>query len=315
MAGILPKIKDKQSELGFGRQITTQGRLINPDGSFNVIRHRNGIFDNVYYRLVTMPSWLFVLMALFIFILINIIFATAYIYSGEAALSGLPKATFAASWFHAFFFSTQTLTTVGFGHISPNGDAASIIASLEAFLGILMFALITGLLYGRFSRPVAKLIFSDNALISPFKDGNALMFRMVNPRTSELIETEVKVALAMNQTDEATGIAARRFFALDLEISKISFFSLSWTIVHPINESSPIYGLSQEQLRDANAEVMVLVAGTDESTEQLVHARRSYIADEMVWNARFSPMMSKTTDLTRTVIHTRKISGYDLINS
>jgi inward rectifier potassium channel len=312
MAGIIPRIKDKQSELGFGRHISSQGRLINPDGKFNVLRHRNALSDNIYYRLVTMPSWLFFLLTLLVFGLINSIFATTYILSGDKQLSGMPHDSFLSSWLHAFFFSTQTLTTVGYGHISPDGRLASFIASFESFLGLLLFALISGLLYGRFSRPMAKLVFSDRALIAPFKSGQALMFRMVNPRTSELLETEAKVMLAISQTDETTGEAARRFFSLDLEISKIAFFPLSWTIVHPISEDSPIFGLSQEQLKEANAEVMVLVAGTDESTEQIVHARRSYIAEEIVWNARFSPMMSKTKDLTRTVIHTRKVSDHEL---
>ncbi len=314
MAGIIPKIKDQQKELGFGRQVTTQGRLINPNGSFNVIRHHNEMSDNLYYRLITMPSWLFVLIALGAFTLINVVFATAYVFSGEDALSGLPKATFVQSWFHAFFFSTQTLTTVGFGHISPNGDAASVLASLEAFLGILMFALITGLFYGRFSRPVAKIKFSDQILVSPYQGGTGLMFRMVNPRTSELIEAEAKVTLAINQTDEETGVVARRFFALDLEIGKISFFPMSWTVVHAIQEGSPLYGVTEQQLLESNAEIMVLVSGTDESTQQVVYARRSYIGEEVVWNAKFSPIMSKTKDLTRLVIHTRKVSEYQLLS-
>ena len=315
MAGILPKIKDQQSELGFGRQVTTQGRLINPDGSFNVIRHRNSLSDNLYHNMITMPWWLFVLIALAAFTLINVVFATAYVMAGEDALSGMPEGSGMNSWFHAFFFSTQTLTTVGFGHIAPKGDIASIIASLEAFLGILIFALITGLLYGRFSRPMAKVVFSDNLLVSPYKNGMALMFRIVNPRTSELIETEVKVALAINQTDETTGTQARRFFGLDLEISKISFFSMSWTLVHPLDENSPLYGVTLDQMREGNAEIMILVSGTDESTEQVVHARRSYVAEEMVWNAKFAPIMSKSKDLTRTVIHTRKVSDYELLSS
>ncbi|MEY3241690.1 MAG: hypothetical protein RIR11_3129 [Bacteroidota bacterium] len=310
MSKFVPRIGQRQSELGLGRHITTQGRLINPDGSFNVIRHRSGPFDNVYYHLVTMSHRRFFALVFVVFGLVNAIFATLYCLGSMGQLTNMPTNSFWDAWMHAFFFSTQTITTVGYGHISPNGLAASILASLESFLGLLFFALISGLLYGRFSRPVAKVKFSENMLISPYLDTTALMFRMVNPRKSELVEAEVEATLAINQRDEETGEVARRFFKLDLEISKITFFSMSWTIVHAINTDSPLFGLNEAQLLDANAEILVLLKGIDEATEQLVHARRSYISEEVVWHAKFSPMMGRTTDLVSMEVHTRKISDY-----
>jgi len=172
------------------------------------------------------------------------------------------------------------------------GWGANLVAALESFTGLLAFALITGLLYGRFSRSTAKVVFSPNLLISPYRTGTGLMLRMANARKSELIETEVKVLLTMNQTDEI-GNLTRRFFALPLEISKISFFSLSWTVVHAIDEQSPLWGFSLQDLLEANAEIMVLVQGVDEANQQMVHTRRSYIGDEVVFNARFKPVVGR----------------------
>jgi inward rectifier potassium channel len=314
MAKFAPRIKGDQRELGLGRHISTQGRLINADGSFNVIRHSSSFWDNAYYDLVTMSNWRFFLMIFFTFSTINALFASLYLLGGMDQLSGTPHDSYFAAWMHAFFFSSQTITTVGYGHISPTSFSASLLASLESFFGLLFFALISGLLYGRFSRPVAKVLFSQNALISPFQNGTAFMFRMVNPRRSELVEAEVEVSLAINQRDEETGEIARRFFRLDLEINRIAFFSMSWTIVHAINANSPLYGLTEEQLMDANAEFLILLKGTDESNEQMVHARKSYVSAEVVWNAKFSPMMSRTKDQIKMEVHSHKVGEYEYLN-
>ena len=311
----VPRIKNKQKELelGLGRHVTTQGRLINPDGSFNVVRHSNGFGDNIYHNLVTMESKYFFLIVFLVFCGINGVFATLYTLGGREGLSSTPTDSYLNAWMHAFFFSSQTITTVGYGHISPSTLSASLLASLESFLGLLFFALISGLLYGRFSRPLAKIRFSENALMSPYKDGQAIMFRMVNPRKSELLEAEVEVSLAINQRDDETGEVARRFFKLDLEISRITFFNMSWTIVHAITPNSPLFGFTESDLLDANAELLVLFKGTDESTEQLVHARRSYISAEVIWNAKFSPMMGRTNDQTKMEVHSEKVGDYFMI--
>ncbi len=313
MAKFAPRIKQSQSELGLGKHVTTTGRLINPDGSFNVVRHHSGFWDNLYHTLVTMATWKFFLGVFVIFGCINGIFATLYVLGGSETLTNMPSGN-GAAWMHAFFFSSQTITTVGYGHISPNGMYASLLASLESFLGLLFFALISGLLYGRFSRPLAKVRFSRNALISPYKGDRAIMFRMVNPRKSELLEAMVEVTLAINQRDEETGEIARRFFALDLEISRIAFFNLAWTIVHPIVEGSPLFGLNETELLEANAEFLVLFKGMDESTEQLVHARHSYISSELVWNAKFSPMMNRSDDQSKMVVHSQLVGDYTLLD-
>ena len=277
-------------ELGFGKVLAANNRLMNADGSFTAQREALNNWDNTYHHLVTISWPSFFLLALVFFILMNVLFAAIYCLIGVEHLSGMQPGDALHDFIQAFFFSSQTLTTVGYGHISPNDMAISIVASFESFLGLLTFALISGLLYGRFSKPSAQVAFSANLLVSPYKTGQALMFRMVNARKSELIETEVQVLMAFNQRDDA-GNTARKFYPLTLEIAKISFFSLSWTIVHPLNDDSPIKDFSEQDFVDANAEFMVLVKGTDETSQQIVHTRHSYAAEEIVWNAKFSPIL------------------------
>jgi inward rectifier potassium channel len=303
--------KPLDRELGFGKVLAPTNRLMDSNGAFNVNREALNVWDNTYHFLVTIRWSSFFLLALAFFVLMNVFFASVYCLIGVENFNGVTPGNWAHNFVQAFFFSSQTLTTVGYGHISPNGLVISILASFESFLGLLTFALISGLLYGRFSRPMAQIVFSENILVSPYQGGQGLMFRMANARKSELIETEVQVLMAFNQRDESGNIN-RKFYPLSLEVSKISFFSLSWTLVHALNENSPVRDFSEQDFADANAEFMVLVKGTDEISQQVVHARHSYGAEEIVWNAKFTPVLLQGNGGVPT-IRTSQIGRYQLL--
>lgn len=302
---------EKPRELGFGNTVTTSGRLMNADGSFNVERQALGAWDNAYHHLITMSWARFFGLMLLAYLLLNLLFALLYLLAGIDNLNGISVGEPLHNFMEAYFFSTQTLTTVGYGRVNPQGLPANLIAAIESFTGLLAFALISGLLYGRFSRPLARIVFSDNMLIAPYRQGRALMIRISNARKSELIESEAQMIVALNQAKE-DGSISRTFFPLPLEISKISFFSLSWTLVHALDEKSPLWGFSLDDLSVANSEVLLLVKGTDETNQQEVHARRSYVAADIVENARFRPIIGRNQNGTPTV-HSSQVSDYELL--
>jgi len=279
----------KSKELGFGS--TAKGkssRFVNKDGSFNVKRSGLSVVQNlhIYHTLIEM-SWLkFAIVTLSFYTLINILFAFLYVLVGVEHLVGIIGNTFAEKFWEAFFFSAQTLTTVGYGRISPAGFTASMIAAIESMVGLMGFALITGILYGRFSRPTAKIIFSKQAIIAPYRGINALEFRIVNQRKNQLIEVEVQLLLSMNKLID--GQRKGVFLDLPLESKKVNFFPLPWTIVHPIDENSPIYQYKSQDLMDADAEIIIMVKAYDDSFSQNVYKRFSYTAAEIIWGAKFN---------------------------
>ncbi|MBK9337723.1 MAG: ion transporter [Lewinellaceae bacterium] len=209
-------------ELGFGKHLTTTGRMMNPDGTFNVERQPLSRWDNTYFQLVTMSWRRFISLVFVCHVLLNLVFSVIYLSIGLDQLDGVQPGSFYQNFLSAFFFSTQTLSTVGYGHISPVGWGANAVAALESFAGVLVFALISGLLYGRFSRSSAKIVFSSNLLVAPYRDGKGLMLRMGNARKSELIETEVQIYVAMNQPEE-NGSLTRRFFDIPLKFPESPF--------------------------------------------------------------------------------------------
>ena len=226
-------------------------------------------------------------------------------------LAGVNQGTDIKNFSEVFFFSAQTFTTVGYGRISPVGFAASAVSTFEAFLGLLSFAIATGLFYGRFSRPRAFLGFSHNALIAPYKDGVGLMFRMAPYKNNVLSEAEVKVNLAMQL--EENGKMVNRFFNLDLEISKINSLALSWTIVHPINEKSPLHNFNHADMVNAKIEALVFVKAFDEVFSNTVVQRFSYIAPEVIWGAKFRMMYHADEKKKATVLDLDKLNDYEKI--
>lgn len=278
-------------DLGLGLQASS-GRGVNKDGSFNV--RRRGLprfrFYELYHHLITMGWAPFLGLLLLAFVVTNALFALLYLGIGMEHFTRPGGETLPDRIQDAFFFSAQTLTTVGYGHISPKGTLANTAAALESLLGLLSFALATGLLYGRFSRPQACLRFSAQAVVATYGPITGFMFRLVNMRSNQLIEVEAAVSLSF----EDPGSRQRRFMNLSLERSKINLFPSSWTVVHPIDEASPLQGMTAEDLHRARAEFIVLIKAFDDTFSQTIYARTSYTAEEVRWGARFMPMLFAT---------------------
>jgi inward rectifier potassium channel len=288
-----PEELARDRDLGFGSVVSRESRqrLLNRDGSFNVARSGLGFLESFapYHFLLTI-SWAgFFGVVGVTYLVVNFLFAIAYLACGPDALLGAGATMLGGGFSQAFFFSIQTFATIGYGQIGPNGLAANIVVTVEALVGLMYQALATGLLFARFTRPTAALLFSRRAVVGPYSDSQGLMFRIVNGRRTEIIELEAQVLFSQVEPDNRGG-TVRRYSALPLERNKVTFFPLSWTIVHPIDSASPLAGRTREDLERTQAEILVLLSGIDEALEQTVHARSSYRADEIVWNARFQSM-------------------------
>lgn len=264
-------------------------RAINPDGTFNVHRRGARLRDtNVYLKMIdtTWPRFFLVVMA--VFLAVNVAFAAIYLAIGFDKLQGTEPEM--GPFTNAFFFSVHTLTTVGYGNVFPKGAPANTVSALEAATGLMVFAVMTGLLYGRFSRPSARIRFSDHALMAPYQDGTSLQFRVTNARSNTLMNLEARVLLmTVNSND---GQLKRNFIDLELERRKVYFLPLTWTIVHPIDSASPLYGKTAEDLKNMSAEILVLLQAFDDSFSQVVHSIYSYRHNEILWGAKFVPAFS-----------------------
>ena len=258
-------------------------RVINKDGSFNVTRSGTGFHPKDIYQFLVNLSWtkFFVLTAL-AYIFFNALFGLIYYLTGVENLQGITGSTSMEYYFNCFFFSVQTSTTIGYGSIIPKGLLANFIVTIEAMAGLLAFALITGLLYGRFSHPFSRILYSKNAIVAPYKGINSLQFRIVNQRNNNIMELEAKLMAVLVDID-----FNRKYYDMKLERYSIYFFPLSWTVVHPIDEDSPIFGKSLEELKEKQFEILILIKGYDDTFSQVVHSRYSYTFEEIVWGAQF----------------------------
>jgi inward rectifier potassium channel len=281
-------------------------RVINKDGSFNVRRRGVKLKNlNIYYTLINLSWSKFLGLVLLTYLFINAVFALLYFIAGIENLRGAETGSDFVTLLNIFFFSVHTFTTVGYGNIYPYGILTNVIVSIESLVGILSLAIATGLLYGRFSRPSAKITFSKNAIIAPYRGIKAMMFRIANKRTNELMELEVKVLLTMMEKNN--GQFTRKYFNIKLERNEVLFFPLTWTVVHPIDESSPLFGMDLEQLRESETELMILIKGFDDNFSQVVHSRYSYRFDEIIWDAKFRPAFT-TNDEGSMVLELEKIN-------
>lgn len=305
--------KTETPEYGFGAHTTGTGqRLMNPDGSANVKRIGEPKFQiiNIYHSLITISWMKFNLLVLCAYLFVNLVFACLYHVMPAGDLNGMIYKNDAEKFMEEFFFSAQTLSTVGYGRLNPAGIGMSTIAAIESMIGLLGFALATGLLYGRFSRPTAKLIFSENALIAPFKDKTALMFRLANARRNQLIEMEAQVIFSYNE--ELGGKLSRKFQTLKLDISRISNLAMTWTVVHPISEESPMNNLTRDDFKSLDAEFIVSIKAIDDTYAQQIYRRTSYKWYNVAWNAKFISAIGQNADGINTVDISR-INDFEMI--
>ena len=289
------------------------GRIFNKDGRTNVRIRGVPVLRrfSIFRFMLEMSFWRFLCVVLIGYLVVNLFFASIYSYIGVEHLGGLEAKTLDGKFWEAFFFSAQTLSTVGYGHVYPSGMPANIVAATESLLGLMMFAIATGLMYGRFSQPKAYIQYSNNALIAPFKNGTALMLRFAPYKKHQLSEVEVKVTLALPELEN--GNLRTHFYNMELEISKANALALNWTIVHPINEKSPFYKLTREEISNSGAEVLVYIKAYDEGYANTVISRSSYIMDELVFGARFVMMYGADEEGKHTVLDHSKLHLYEQV--
>ncbi len=296
---------------GIGEKFNARtGRVLNRDGSFNV--HRSG-FDfrriHIFQYLIRITWFQFFLNLFIAFVIANIIFASAYLMLGDGALKSADMNSGINHFWECVFFSVHTITTVGYGNLYPYGFTANILAGIEAMTGLLGFSIATGMVYGRFSRPTAKIIYSEKAIVSPFQNHhNALMFRLANLRNSILMEVEATALLTY--IENHNGQFIRQYYGINLVRNKISYLPLSWTLVHVIDEQSPLYGKSFEDHKDRMYEILITVKGFDETYGDIVHSRTSYLYRDIIWGARFIPAFHVQKD-GAAILDVGKISAYE----
>ena len=276
------------------------GQVPSHDGSLPIVRvgTANGYLSDLYHLLLV-SSWSRLLLLLgLVFVGSNCLFALAYLLAGDSIQGARP-----GSFADAFFFSVQTMATIGYGYIIPRTLFANILVTVESLTGLFGLAVVTGLVFAKFSRPTARVLFSRVAVVTPRDGVPSLMFRMANQRGNQIVEARIHVVLALTETT-AEGEVIRRLQDLEMARAQNALFALSWTAVHPITATSPFYRRTHESLATTEAEVIVSLTGIDESFSQTVHARHSYTADEIVWGVRFVDILSRAPDGRRCVDYT-----------
>jgi inward rectifier potassium channel len=310
MSKMRDRINRNRLDIGLDKE-AQQGRqrTVNLDGSYNIRRITGERIDfDLYHWLIT-TSWNHYWLVVFLFYgIVNGLFALVYYFIGIDAITGIIHTNTLGDLMQCFFFSNQTFTTVGYGGMHPTAIFSSFVASLEAFLGLMSFALATGTLYGRFSKPKPRIKFSTNAIIAPFGEMTAFQFVIANQRSSNIMELEA--AVNFSWVDKSEGDSLRRFKALNLELSKIAMFPMSWTINHIIDEESPMYGMSAEEILSREIEAFITLKGFDETYSQTVYIRRSYTAKDIIYGAKFERAfyVGETGQMTMDL---RKVGNYE----
>lgn len=286
-------------------------RMVNEDGSYNIIRKGgvSGVKD--FYKFLIDIHWFwFSLILIGSFILLNLIFTTCYLLIGIETIAGYyPELS---AFENAFFFSAQTFTTVGYGALHPKGLVTNYTAMAESFLGLLSFAIATGLLWGRFSKPSLKIAFSKNIIITPYEDSKAVMFKMVNQRKNVLLNTTIKCIFIIDKGSGQTAFN-KDYSELKLESDQVNFFPLTWTLVHKITEDSPLYNINFNELVKRNGEVIILVETFDETFSQTILQKHSYACEQWLENVKFERNF-EANEQGHIELNVQDINRYSSIN-
>src|SRR5258708_2958677 len=307
-----PHIKPN-NDTGFGINAANYGgRFINRDGTFNLRKEGLPYLSrySIYHHMLTLPRWKFIGLIILFYFAINLVYTGIYLLIGLDQLQGVIATTAWAKFKEAFFFSTETFTTVGYGRLNPLGGSPNLVAAIESMSGFLSFALATGLIYGRFARPHSFLVFSEHALVSPFKGGMALMFRFApykDHHTLTDVQIRVNIGLKVLQEDLTEEY---RYYDLALERTKVESLPMNWTVVHPIDENSPLQDFHYADMAAADVEIYVLIRGFDDVYSNFVQQRTSYTYHEIKFNGKFVPMYRESEDGKTTILELHKLNEY-----
>jgi inward rectifier potassium channel len=260
---------------------------------------RTATLRDVYHSLLTTAWAQFFALVLVAYLGANLLFAAGYLAIGDGIEEARP-----GNFSDAFFFSVQTMATIGYGKMAPRGLAANLLVTLEALIGLLGLALVTGLVFAKFSRPTARVIFSQNAVITRFDGVPSLLVRMANERGNQIAEAQAHlVLLRTERTPEGEEI--RRAHDLHLRRSHSAFFAFTWLVVHPITPDSPLHGETAESLKAKDIDLVASMTGLDETLSQSVHARHAWTPDQILWGHRFADVLVSLPDGRRAIDYRR----------
>jgi len=280
------------------RRPIVPGSYVTPGGlkRFAIIRGQDRTrWTDFYHAILTIPWLLFIPVLGLFFVLLNSVFALLYMLDPQGIAYARP-----GNFWDAFLFSVQTIASINYSVMVPKSHYANVLVVLEAFSGIINLALITGVLFSRFSRPSARILFSQCAVVTAFDGVPTLMFRAANQRGNQILDANVSLTYAWQQTTRE-GLTMRRFQELALVRARSPLFALSWTVMHRVDETSPLHGQTLESLQACQGELIVLLSGTDETLADMVFARHSYQPDRILWGHRFVDIISRLPDGRRMV--------------
>jgi len=302
------------NDTGFGSTDNYGGRFINRDGTFNIRKEGQSFWQrfSILHTMLNLPTWKFIAVLFTFFIIINIFFTLMYLAFGANQFVGMISNNQWQEIKEIYFFSTQTFTTVGYGRVNPVGDGANILASIEAMCGFISFAIVTGLIYGRFAKPRSYLVFSDHAVIAPYKGGTGFMFRFASYKEKHTL-TDVDIRVNAALLLQENGQSVYKFYDLALERSKVDSLPMNWTVVHPIDAKSPLMGFTEDDIKAADVEVYVLVRGFDDVFSNFVLRRTSYTYREIQLNRKFVPMYRESEDGKTTILELHKLNAHQSV--